>query len=182
MRVSNYVHCDNSSNPGGNANNRMSVSTSSFRDGKGAASGGGSASSTGKGGLCFMCHSPGHRQTKCPVRSAKDRTGDARVAARNFTCAVETPVRDASASLPLSQLSTPNDVEGKRDRQPQSSDTSRLSNVYHADGKTRSGLKRDRCFRLPDCRPQKFYHSFTVFFFKNCIDSQLSCALNCERV
>jgi hypothetical protein len=109
-----------------------------FRDGKGAASASGSPLSTGKGGLCYTCHSPGHKQANCPSRNAKDRAGDARVAARNFACAVETPVRGASASLPLSQLSTPNDVEGKRDRPPQSNDTSSLSNVYRADGKTRS--------------------------------------------
>jgi hypothetical protein len=88
--------------------------------------------------LCFTCHSPGHKQANCPLRSAKDRAGDARVAARNFACAVETPVRGASASLPLSHLSTPNDVEGKRDKQPQSNDTSSLPNAYRADGKTRS--------------------------------------------
>jgi hypothetical protein len=85
-------------------------------------------------------HSNIHKQANCPLRSAKDRAGDARVAARNFACAVETPVRGASASLPLSQLSTPNDVEGKRDRQPQSSDpiVCCQNNVYRADGKTRS--------------------------------------------
>jgi hypothetical protein len=136
--VDNSAHKSNSINAGGNANNRMNASTSSFRDGKGAANVSGSPSSTGKGGLCYTCHSLGHKQANCPLRSAKDRAGDARVAARNFACAVETPVRGASASLPLSQLSTPNDVEGKRDRQPQSNDTSPLSNVYRADGKTRS--------------------------------------------
>jgi hypothetical protein len=61
----------------------MSASVSSFRDGKGAACGGGSPPSTGKGGLCFTCHSPGHKQANCPARSAKDRSGEARVAARN---------------------------------------------------------------------------------------------------
>jgi hypothetical protein len=69
------AHKSNSTNAGGNANNRISVSTSSFRNGNGAASGGGSPSSTGKGGLCFTCHSPGqHKQANFPVRSAKNRT------------------------------------------------------------------------------------------------------------
>jgi hypothetical protein len=36
--VDNSIHKSNSSNAGGNANNRMNTSTSSFRDGKGAAS------------------------------------------------------------------------------------------------------------------------------------------------
>jgi hypothetical protein len=136
--VDNSAHKSNSSNAGGDANNRMNASTSSFRDGRGAANASGSPTSTGKGGLCYTCHSPGHKQANYPLRSTKDRASDARVAARNFACAVETPVRGTSASLPLSQLSTQNDVEGKRDRQPHSNDTSPLSNVYRADSKTRS--------------------------------------------
>jgi hypothetical protein len=51
--VDNSTHKSNSSNAGGNANNRMNASTSYFRDGKGAASASGSPSSTGKGGLCY---------------------------------------------------------------------------------------------------------------------------------
>jgi hypothetical protein len=118
----------------------MSASWSSFRDGKGAASGGGSPPSTGKGGLCFTCHLPGHKQANSPVRRAKDRAGDARVAARNFACAVETPVHCTSAIY--------------RYRSCRRRSTSRVSvidnrsrvtlvclspnNVYRADGKTRS--------------------------------------------
>jgi hypothetical protein len=49
--VDNSAHKSNSSNAGGNANNRMNASTSYFRDGKGAASASGSPSSTGKGGF-----------------------------------------------------------------------------------------------------------------------------------
>jgi hypothetical protein len=94
----------------------MSASASSFRDGKGAVSGSGSPPSTGKGGLCFTCLSPGYEQANCHVRRAKYRSGDARVAGQNFAWAAETPVRGLSASLPLSQSSAPNDVEGKRDR------------------------------------------------------------------
>jgi hypothetical protein len=41
-----------------------------------------------------------------------------------------------------------------------------------------SGHPTDPKFLLPTL---KFYHSLTVFK-KKCIDSQLSCALNCERV
>jgi flagellar biosynthesis GTPase FlhF len=81
--VDNLTHKSNSSRPnaGGNANNRMNASTSYFRDGKGAASASGNPLSTGKGGLCYTCHSPGHKQANCPSRNAKDRAGDARVAA-----------------------------------------------------------------------------------------------------
>jgi hypothetical protein len=38
-----------------------------------------------KGGLCFACHSPGHKQANFPSRkSTETRTGEARVATRLF--------------------------------------------------------------------------------------------------
>ena len=58
-----------------------------------------------KNGLCFTCHSPGHKQVNCPMRRTNDnRSGDARVAARNFACAVQTAPRYGNEANRLSQL------------------------------------------------------------------------------
>jgi len=36
-----------------------------------------------RGGLCFICYSPGHKQANCPTRKTSDSRGvDLRVAAR----------------------------------------------------------------------------------------------------
>ena len=44
-----------------------------------------------KNGLCFTYHSPGHKQVNCPMlRTNDNRSGDARVTARNFACAMQT--------------------------------------------------------------------------------------------
>ena len=66
--------------------------------------------SASKSGLCYTCHSPGHRQINCPMRRANEgRTGDARVATRNFACAVEAP-RHSTETTPSSRL---NDSDGR---------------------------------------------------------------------
>ncbi|HNJ38603.1 MAG TPA: RNase H-like domain-containing protein [Nitrosomonas sp.] len=50
-----------------------------------------------KSGLCFKCHSPGHKQAQCPMRgNSSQNRAETRGVARNFACAVETP-RDGNA-------------------------------------------------------------------------------------
>ena len=69
-----------------------------------------SSQSASKSGLCYTCHSPGRRQINCPMRRANEgRTGDARVATRNFACAVEAP-RHGTETTQSSRL---NDSDGR---------------------------------------------------------------------
>jgi len=64
-----------------------------------------------RGGLCFICHSPGHKQASCPTRKISDSRGvDSRVAARIYACAVETPTCDKQTSQLLQPSSQVTDT------------------------------------------------------------------------
>jgi hypothetical protein len=76
-------------------------SMGSPRDVKGA-SGGNNNQPASKSGLCFICNSPSHKRATCPMRSKLPQS-DTR-ATRNFACAVEPRVSNASMPDKSSQV------------------------------------------------------------------------------
>ena len=110
--TSEHVNKTSHANPFG-TNERGASGVSALVTGpreSGFAKTGNASQSASKSGLCYTCHSPGHRQISCPMRRANEgRTGDARVATRNFACAVEAP-RHSTETTQSSRL---NDNDGR---------------------------------------------------------------------
>jgi hypothetical protein len=92
-----------------------------------------------KGGLFFACHSPGHKQANCPSRkSIETRTGEARVAARNFACAVESPRIGSEVSQSQQQSSQSNDAGYSNKPSPMNEDGGRSYVRYNRSNPVRS--------------------------------------------
>jgi hypothetical protein len=107
-------------------------------DTKGAKTGGPSQP-VSKGGLCFVCHSPGHKQANCPSRkSTETRTGEARVAARNFACAVESPRFGSEVSQSQQQSSQLNDAGDCNKPSPMNEDGGRSYIRYNRGNSVRT--------------------------------------------
>ena len=117
----------------GNANNTVTGErgASGVSEAKGVKTGNPSQL-VNKSGLCFTCHSPGHKQVNCPMRNktSDSRTGDARVAARNFACAVETPKCGNETRQSLQQPSQLNDA-GDLHRSSRLNDNGVRSQVWY---------------------------------------------------
>jgi hypothetical protein len=131
----NKTASDNHANQAGNGKPAGTISGTNdtnsqvnlSRDGKGA-----KGQTASKSGLCFSCHSPGHKQANCPLRSGQNRSGDTRVAARNFACAIEAPVHNNVASGTPQQLSQMNDDRVNPSRVNNNADC--LTNICRANG------------------------------------------------
>ena len=60
---------------------------------------------TPRNGLCYLCHSPNHKQRNCPQRNVQSRNGGTQVTTRNFACAVQLPATEQVEVLSVPTVS-----------------------------------------------------------------------------